>query len=203
MTIDYLKSSKGDRPICGAMVGPCGTSQQSGFLNVKLGGAVVCESSPNQVPVVLVDGSERLVVETFTEVGTPSLLMAGAVVSDNESSTLTSIRFVGDVFGQDGADERMKISTVQFPSDTTDSDTLTVGSTEFLLSYFAPTKTLTATKSAGGTFSVADGQALIRLFAFNNLADPPNTTTRYISIYVNDGTDDSLASAVKVLINIA
>jgi hypothetical protein len=201
--IDYIKSSKGDRPICGAMVAPCGTVQQSGFLNVKLSGAVVCESNPNQVPVVLVDGSERLVVEPFVEGDSPALLMSGAVVSDNESSTLTSIRFVGEIFGQDGADERMKVSTVQFPSNATASNTLTVGSTLFKLSYDAPSKTLTVTKNAGGTFTITDGQALIRLFQYNNLATPPNTTQRYISLYVNDGTDDSLPSAVKVNVSAA
>lgn len=199
MSIVYIKSSKGSRTLSGAMAGlPCGSYQYDDIIGVRPSEGGVCEPTQNDLAVIFVDGTNRNLTDTYYEGDEATLLTSFATIEKPDGTTLVSLTVIGDSFGQDAATEQIEFSTKNFPSNADKSDTLVVGSTTFALAYTAATKTLVATKSGGGSFPLADGQALLRLFTYYNSTSGPDPTTRKFSIYVNDGTDDSLGSTVYV-----
>ncbi len=87
----------------------------------------------------------------------------------------------GGAWGDDGADESIQFDTWVTDSETDLDDTLVVGGTTFRLAYVASTGVLTITNNADDTFPTADGQALIRLFEYENAATPPTEGDRTFS----------------------
>ena len=156
---------------------------------------------PNNAPVVDLNGAGGGINAsgTFTEGDAFTSYLSSATLTDVDSDPLVSLVMTcGGQFGDDGPDELIKFDTWVTDSDTDLTDTLVVGSTTFQLAFVSSTGVLTVTKSGGGTFPAADGQALIRLFQYGNGAEPPTEGNRTFSWVANDGTDSSTAAVLTV-----
>lgn len=162
--------------------------------------AVLVVESGNQSPVVdlnsLTGGNNSLY--TFTQGDEASYVIPNVDLSDVDGATLTSITIVGTTYGSDAADESIEFGAVQFPSNVNGSNTLLVGSTTFALSYNSTTKTINITKNGGGSFPIADGQALLEIFTYYNTANPITEGDRIFTFVVNDGISDSAISTLTI-----
>jgi hypothetical protein len=154
--------------------------------------------------VILLDGVTTNKSGTFTEGDAFTSYLSSATLTDADSDPLVSLVMTcgGADWGTDGPDELIKFDTWVTDADTDLTDTLVVGSTTFQLAFVALTGILTVTKSGGGTFPAADGQALQRLFQYANSAEPPTTGARTFTWVASDGTDNSTAAVLTVAVNV-
>ena len=159
------------------------------------------QPAPNTPPVVDLNGATAGISETGTyDEGDPATTyLTAATLVDTDTSTCESLTMVGGgAFVDDGTDEVISFDTWTTNAATDHTSTLVVGSTTFSIAYVASSKTATITKSGGGAFPVADGQALIRLFEYENTASPITPGNRTFSWTANDGEDNSSAAVLTV-----
>lgn len=160
----------------------------------------------NNAPVVDLNGAGGGINAsgTFTEGDSYTSYLTAATLTDADSDPLVSlVMTAGGGWGDDGPDELIKFDTWVTDADTDLTDTLVVGSTTFSLAFVSATGVLTITKSGGGTFPAADGQALQRLFQYVNSAEPPTEGDRTFSWVASDGTDSSTAAVLTVTVSAA
>jgi hypothetical protein len=118
---------------------------------------------------------------SFTEGGDPVQVASAVTVADVDSAILHS-------------------ASVSITSGLAASDTLTLadadGVGDIQGSYSSNTGVLTLTSQGGAT--AAQFQAAIRAVTYSNGSDTPDTTSRTISVVVNDGAANSTAATVGV-----
>ncbi|PAU65348.1 DUF4347 domain-containing protein, partial [Pseudomonas indica] len=120
----------------------------------------------------------------FTEGAGAVAIDSGLTLSDPDSASLTSatVSITGNFMsGQD---------VLAFVNNGSTMGNITG-------SYNAATGVLTLT-SAGGSATLAQWQAALRSVTYSNTSDLPNTSTRTVSIVVNDGTSDSNTATKQV-----
>ena len=157
----------------------------------------------NAAPVIDLNGASGGINAsgTFTEGDSYTSYLSSATLTDPDGDPLVSLTMTcGGQWGDDGPDELIKFDTWVTDSDTDKTENLVVGSTTFQLAFVAATGVLTITKSGGGTFPAADGQALQRLFQYVNPAEPPTAGDRTFTWVANDGTDNSTAAVLTVTV---
>ena len=163
----------------------------------------IAVSPVNDAPVVDLNGAGGGINAsgTFTEGDAFTSYISSATLTDADSDPLVSLVMTcGGQWGANGPDELIKFDTWVTDSDTDKTENLVVGSTTFSLAFISATGVLTITKSGGGTFPAADGQALIRLFQYVNPAEPPTEGDRTFTWVSNDGTDNSTAAVLTVTV---
>lgn len=157
----------------------------------------------NSAPVIDLNGASGGINAsgTFTEGDAYTFYLSAATLTDADGDPIGSLVMTcGGQWGDDGADEQIKFDTWATDSDTDKTENLVVGGTTFQLAFVAATGILTVTKSGGGTFPAADGQALNRLFQYANSAEPPTEGDRTFTWVANDGTDNSTAAVLTVTV---
>lgn len=211
MTESKIKSDKNIRNNTGAILNPaaCGTKPTKNFLSVGFSDSGICEYiedtvlPPNNAPVIDLNGAGvgTDAAGTFTEGDGAETYLTAATVSDADGDELATLTIVGtDGFGEDTSNDIVSFSAEAYPSNANKTATVVAGSTTFQIAFVTATKTFTITKNGGGTFPAADCQALVRLFAYNNTATPPDTSDRVFTFVVNDGTANSATATLTVTV---
>lgn len=135
-------------------------------------------SSINDTPVLDLDADNSSGAfdgdfnTTFTEGGGPvNISDADLTLADDDTATIQSATII--ITNQfDGALEILTVDT---------------GATPITASYDNSTGVLTLS----GVASIADYEAVLKTIRYENLSDNPETTTRIIEVFVNDGQDFS------------
>ena len=140
----------------------------------------------NDAPVVVADSGSSAFVAGDNMASTPVAVDSGLAVSDVDNTSLASatVQITGNFHaGQD---------VLAFANDGSTMGNVTA-------SYDAATGVMTLT-SAGGSATLAQWQAALRSVTYTDTAVTPDTATRTVSFFVNDGAADSAVATRTVTV---
>ncbi|WP_324770851.1 hypothetical protein, partial [Pokkaliibacter plantistimulans] len=140
----------------------------------------------NDAPLVSLSSGTASFVENTSAVA----IDAGLTLSDVDNSTLAAATLA--ITGNFASGEDVLAFT------NTDSNTFG----NISGSYNSTTGVLTLT-SSGATATLAQWQAALRAATYDNSSDNPSTTTRNLTITINDGSDDSVAATRDITVSAA
>jgi hypothetical protein len=177
----------GGRTITLASIQDNGGTANGGVDTTTLGiGETVVLTAINDAPVVAAGGDSASFVAGDNVTSTPVAVDGGLTVSDPDNTSLASatVQITGNFHaGQDVLGYT--------------NDGATMGN--IVASYDAATGVMTLT-SAGGTATLAQWQAALRAVTYTDTAITPDTATRTVSFFVNDGDADSAVATRTVTV---
>lgn len=144
---------------------------------------VTASSGGNVAPVVDLNGASSGTgfASTFTEdAGAVSIVDTSVTVTDSDDTTLASASIV----------------LSNRPDGDAESLSVDVGGTSISGNYDSTTGRL----DLSGSDTLANYRQVISTLRYNNTSQDPDTTSREVTLTVNDGTDDSVASTATVTV---
>ncbi|EMI57701.1 LamG-like jellyroll fold domain-containing protein, partial [Rhodopirellula sallentina] len=164
-----------------------GTQQGTGGEQTGTGSAVVNITAVNQLPVADLNGSDGGGIDhsvSFTE-GDSAVLIADtdATITDLDHTQYESlgINLVGFV---DGTDEEITIGGTTFYAGSSDTQIVTVGSTNFEIDFDG--SGLTITRDGGGLIPQADLQSLLRTITYQHTGEDGTSGDRTLTVIPQD-----------------
>ncbi|XOB63370.1 beta strand repeat-containing protein [Campylobacterota bacterium DY0563] len=155
---------------------------------------ITTANPPNTAPTVDLDGNNSTgntsggANRSFTEDGgAVTIADSDVAVGDAETDTITTIT-VTLTNPQDGANEGLNVSAA-----AQDALTGISGSSNITLQ--------NSISITGASATLAQVQTFLEAITYNNTSQDPNTTTRTVTVVINDGTDNSTSVSSNISIN--